>query len=79
MPVCKFRGTVTAKIFLEINILRAILGDLFVTATSIRNENDILRFPEGAHALRIPLRTPLDATHLKLLLYSGTKAHKYTK
>ena len=38
--------------FLKVNILRAILGDIFVTATSKTDENDILRFSEemGARA-----------------------------
>ena len=44
MPFCKFHGTVRVKHqFLEINILRAISGDLFVTVMA---ENDISRFPE---------------------------------
>ena len=57
----KFHGTVALKTFLEINILRAVLGDLFATVSSSITEHDILRFPEenlreGAR-IGVPLRT----------------------
>ena len=47
MTFCKFRGRVAGKTFfifiyfLEINLLSAISGDLFVTVASIMAENDI--------------------------------------
>ena len=45
----KFHGAVAVKtffIFLKLNILRAVLRDLFVLVSSKITENNILRFSE---------------------------------
>ena len=53
-------------LFFEINILRAISGNLFVTVTSITVENGILCFPEEGTRIRVSLRMPLMASERRL-------------
>ena len=58
------RNSFDDDLFLEINILRVILGDIFATVTSTITEDDILRFLEENLIrrnvrLKASLRTPL--------------------
>ena len=65
---CKFHGTVAVKtFFLEINILNTMSGDLLVTVTSIKAENNIYRFSEEDLSVGVCIVDP--TVCLCLLLY----------
>ena len=67
------------NLFLEINVLRAISGDLFATVTSVMAENDISRFPEknlrGRDAHR---SSPLYVTSITIECNLIYNTRKYT-